>query len=247
MGLLFFQNPIYIALTLIGASLPDFDLDVKENNVYKLIIVGLVIFGILYLINLPYFIGIMICLLAIIFYFSHHRGFTHSILGICILTTIIFLILIIGSYTLLSFNLESLSITESTAIFKSLALGESTAIFKSLSISDSIAIWEKISLGIMVLFMGILLINRRLIIPFILIFLLGLLIFKTTTLDYFMMIFSIFLGLLSHLILDSFSPSGVKILAPFSSKKYHKDFGIIMIILIGILAIYPFIQLLILF
>ena len=198
-------------MTLIGASLPDFDHDVKKNNVYILIITGLVIFGILYLLSLPYLIGIMICLLAIIFYFSSHRGFTHSIFGITILTVLIFLIIIMGSFTILSLNLKPVIVFET-------------------------------ALGLMILFLGLISLNKKLILPFILLFFLGLLLLKINPVNYIMMIFSIFLGFLSHLILDSFTPMGVKILTPFSSKKFQKDFGIVMIILLVTLAIPQFIQ-----
>jgi inner membrane protein len=214
LGLLFFQNPISLALALIGASLPDFDHDVKVNNVHILIITGLVIFGILYFLNLPYFIGILICLLAIIFYFSNHRGFTHSIFGIAILTALIFSIIIMGSFIILSIS------------------------------TGSVAISEKIAIGVMIIFLGILSLNKKLILPFILLFSIGLLFLQVFPVNYIVMIFSIFLGFLSHLILDSFTPSGLKVLKPFSSRKFHKDFGVTTVILLGILAIPQLIQVL---
>lgn len=199
-------------MALFGASLPDFDHNVNENNVYILIITGLVIFGILYFLNLPYFIGILICLLAMIFYFSSHRGFTHSIFGIIILTVLVFFIIILGSLILLSIKI------------------------------NSVAISEEIAIGGMILFLGILSLNRKLILPFILLFSVGLVFLKSISVNYIILFFSIFLGVLSHLILDSFTPSGVKILVPFSSRKFHKDFGIAMLISLGILSIPQLIQ-----
>jgi len=216
LGLLFFQNPIYLALTLIGASLPDFDHEFRENKVYMLIITGIGISGILYLLNLPYFFGIMICLLAIIFYFSSHRGFTHSIFGISILTVLIVLILVLGSFTLVSLKLELVNVFE-------------------------------IGIVIIILFLGILFLHRKLILPFLTLFLLGIMFLETFPVNYIMMVFSIFLGFLSHLILDSFTPSGVKILIPFSTRKFHGNFGIIMLFLLGILLIPQFIQVLTVF
>lgn len=198
-------------MALVGASLPDFDHNVKENNVYTLIIIGLLIFGILYFLKLPYFIGILICLLAIIFYFSTHRGFTHSIFGIAILTLLIFLIIIMGSF-IISFNIYSVAISEQTAI------------------------------GIIVLLLGILTINKRLILPFILLFSFGLIFLQLNPVNYITIIFSLFLGFLSHLILDSFTASGLKIFKPFSSKKVHRVFGIATIIVLGALAIPQLIQ-----
>ena len=201
-------------MTLIGASLPDFDHSVKENNVYMLIISGLIIFGVLYLLKLPCFIGIMICLLAIILYFPNHRGFTHSILGIAILTALIFLIIIMGSFIILSFN------------------------------TNSVAISDEIAIGIIVLFLAILSLNKKFILPFIFLFSIGLIFLQIYHINYTMIIFSLFLGFLSHLILDSFTPAGLKIFEPFSSKKVHGNFGVATIILLGVLAIPQFIKIL---
>ena len=194
--------------------MPDFDHRVKENNVYILIISGLIIFGVLYFLELPYFIGIMICLLAIILHFPSHRGFTHSIFGITILTVLASLIIILGSFIILSFN------------------------------ANSVAISEEIVIWIIVLFLGILSMNKKFILPFILLFPIGVIFLQIYPVNYIMIIFSLFLGFLSHLILDSFTPAGLKIFEPFSSKKVHKNFGIAMIILLGVLAIPQFIKIL---
>jgi inner membrane protein len=36
LALIFFHNPLTIALTIIGANAPDFDHDFKRENVYKI-------------------------------------------------------------------------------------------------------------------------------------------------------------------------------------------------------------------
>ena len=54
----------------------------------------------LYVLKLPYFIGLIIIFLGICFYFSQHRSFTHSIFGILTLSASVSLILI-WSYQLL--------------------------------------------------------------------------------------------------------------------------------------------------
>ncbi|MCL2114695.1 MAG: metal-dependent hydrolase [Methanobrevibacter sp.] len=79
--------------------------------------------------------------------------------------------------------------------------------------------------------------HKRFIPLFIFLFFIGLVFFQIYDFDYIMIIFSLFLGFLSHLILDSFTPAGLKIFEPFSSKKVHKNFGVAMIILLGLLAI----------
>ena len=74
--------------------MPDFDHKVRKENVYKIIILGLLVFISLYILKLPYFIGLIIVFLGVIFYFSEHRSFTHSIPGIMVLTATVSLILI---------------------------------------------------------------------------------------------------------------------------------------------------------
>jgi inner membrane protein len=48
---------------------------------------------------------------------------------------------------------------------------------------------------------------------------------------------SLFLGLFSHIVLDSFTPAGIKIFAPLSSKKVYRNFGLSMIFLLIFVAI----------
>lgn len=98
---MFFHNPLSIALALIGANVPDFDHKFKKNNVYKIIILGLVVFISLYILKLPYYIGLIIVFLGAVFYFSEHRSFTHSIFGVLTLTSAVSLILI-WAYELVS-------------------------------------------------------------------------------------------------------------------------------------------------
>lgn len=94
LALLYSFNPLIIALAIIGANMPDFDHKVRKENVYKIIILGLLVFISLYILKLPYFIGLIIVFLGVIFYFSEHRSFTHSIPGIMVLTATVSLILI---------------------------------------------------------------------------------------------------------------------------------------------------------
>lgn len=94
LALMFSFNPLIIALAVIGANIPDFDHKFRNENVYKMIILGLLIFISLYVLKLPYFIGLIIVFLGVTFYFSEHRSFTHSIPGTIILASAVSLILI---------------------------------------------------------------------------------------------------------------------------------------------------------
>ena len=91
---MFFHSPLLIALTLIGANIPDFDHKFKKENVYRMIILGLIMFISLYILKLPYYIGLIVVFLGVTFYFSEHRSFTHSLFGVLTLTAAVSLILI---------------------------------------------------------------------------------------------------------------------------------------------------------
>ena len=163
LSLMFFHSPLLIALTLIGANIPDFDHKFKKDNVYKLIILGLIVFISLYILKLPYFIGLIIVFLGVCFYFSEHRSFTHSIFGAIILTASVSLILI----------------------------------------------WA------------------------------FLLVINFTNINNYYFIMAVLIALLSflHIVLDSFTPSGIKIFAPISSKKVYSNFGKVSIFVLVLLAI----------
>jgi len=246
-------------MVLIGANLPDFDHDIKKINLYKMEIVGLVLFITFYIVGIPYFIGIILCILPIIFYFSNHRGFTHSLLGIIILSILVFLVVLM-SVAVLSPFLSSVGLINANMDF----------------------VVPLLPLSLVVMILAILTLNKKLIIPFLVLFLLGMLflpyglstynipfynslfeyissvfsIASTTTIssiipinsinfviDYNCYIMAIFiflpllLGFLSHLILDSLTPSGIELFRPFSSKKVHKKFAVICFIFMLVLAI----------
>jgi inner membrane protein len=207
LSLFYFTNPLYWILTIIGANLPDFDHDVKKINLYKIAIFGLIVFISLYILKSSYFIGILILLMVIIFYFSNHRGFTHSILGGFVLT---FLILGI--------------------IFFTVNLSQQAQLDLNINL-------PLIFLEIIAIFLAILFINKKISPIIIVLFILGLFISPIYIINYNLIISSIFLGFLSHLILDAFSPSKIRLLNPFSSRKFGKPFTIFMTIILFLIAI----------
>ena len=201
---MFFHNPLLIALTFIGANIPDFDHKFKKDHVYKLIILGLVVFISLYILKLPYFIGLIIVFLGVTFYFSEHRSFTHSIFGVLVLASAVSLILIWGYQLIIHVTV----INNSYLIF---------AIFTVL--------------------LSFLFLNKKLLMIFLPVFFISLFFINNLSIDYIQIILALFLGLFSHIVLDSFTPSGIKIFAPISSKKVYKSFGLVCIFALIILAI----------
>ena len=51
LAVMFSFNPLIIALAVIGANIPDFDHKFKKENVYKIIILGLLVFISLYVLK----------------------------------------------------------------------------------------------------------------------------------------------------------------------------------------------------
>ena len=201
---MFFHSPLLIALTLIGANVPDFDHKFKKENVYKLIILGLIVFISLYILKLPYYIGLIIVFLGVVFYFSEHRSFTHSIFGILTLTASVSLIIIWGYELVIGFT----------------------------TLENAYLI-----IAIIIALLSFLFLNKKLLMIFIPLFFVSLFIVPNVDVNYIEIVLALLLGLSSHTILDSFTPAGIKLFAPVSSKKVFKNFGWAMIFVLIILSI----------
>ena len=201
---MFFHNPLLIALTFIGANIPDFDHKFKKDHVYKLIILGLIVFISLYILKLPYFIGLIIIFLGATFYFSEHRSFTHSIFGVLTLTAAVSLILIWGYQLVMGITI----------------------------LNNSYLV-----MAILIALLSFLFLNKKLLLVFLPLFFVSLFLINNLNVTYIEIVLALFLGLFSHIVLDSFTPAGIKILAPISSKKVYRNFGLISIFVLVLFAI----------
>ena len=203
-ALMFFHNPLTIALTLIGANIPDFDHKFKKDNVYRIIILGLIVFISLYILKLPYYIGLIIVFLGVTFYFSEHRSFTHSIFGVLTLTAAVSLVLIWGSQLISAVTI----------------IGN-----------------HYLLMAILIALLSFLFLNKKVLMVFLPLFFISLFIIPTVEISYVEIVLSLFLGIFSHIVLDSFTPAGIKIFAPLSSKKVYKNFGLSMIFILVLISI----------
>jgi inner membrane protein len=249
---LFFPNPIFIAMALIGANLPDFDHDIKKISLYKMITIGLLLSIFLYALNLPFYIGIILCILPAIFYFSNHRGFSHSLLGIFILSILLSLVLVMG-VAIISPILSPLGLFNQN-------FSQELIVMSSFN--------ELIAISLVIMGLAILTLNKKIITPFLILFLYIVLFlpegisiyyvpFYNNLYSYISIIspfisynsykilmfiyFPIFLGLLSHLILDSLSPSGIELFRPFSSRRFHLSYLKLLILAFFFAILYYFI------
>jgi inner membrane protein len=190
----FIPEVFYIALAVIGASIIDMDHKVNRKNIIIMGLLGIILALILYILNLPYLIGVLISLMALLFYISEHRGFMHSILGIIFISACISFF-VFGAYTLLSdYNLDL-----------------------------------KITLIITSVVLGVVILNKKIIPVYVFLIILGLIFSTHIGFNIYNVVLAIFLGCLSHIILDLFTPSGVQLLNPFSSEKFKKGAGLTLL------------------
>ena len=92
----------------------------------------------------------------------------------------------------------------------------------------------KVSLIVVSLILGFIVLNKKLIPLFTILVLSGIILTPNTGLDPYFVFGAIFVGCLSHLILDLFTPSGVEVFNPISSHRYKKTLGIFLMALWGV-------------
>ena len=202
----FVHDIFYLSLALIGASMIDMDHHIRKNDLILLAVLGVLLTFSLYILKLPFLIGISLIMMAFIFYLSKHRGFVHSIWGVM---TLSFLLAFstIGIYALL----------------------------------HGFSIDEKICLIVISIILGIIALNKKFLLPFFILVPVGIIITKNTDLNMLYVFLAILLGSLSHILLDLFTPSGIRLLNPVSSKKFKKSSGAVLFILWAFLVfIYVF-------
>lgn len=83
----------------------------------------------------------------------------------------------------------------------------------------------KMSLIIISLILGIVILNKKLVPIYAIIIILALLFTSNQSFNIYYVFLAIFIGALSHIILDLFTKSGVELFSPISSQKFHKLAG----------------------
>lgn len=99
---------------------------------------------------------------------------------------------------------------------------------------ESLKIDVNVSLAVISIILGIIILNKKVMPIFCLLAPIGILITPDPNLNYYYIFGAILLGSLSHIILDLFTPTGLELLKPISSKKCKKGCGIILLALWGI-------------
>jgi inner membrane protein len=185
----FFPEIFYIALAVIGASIIDMDHKVNQKNITILGLLGIILTLILYILHFPYLVGILITLMALLFYVSEHRGLMHSIVGI-------------------------LFISGCLSFF---VLGAHALIINYINLKASLIITS--------LILGIVILNKKIVPIYAFLIIIGLIFSSSYGFNIYYVFLAFFIGCLSHVILDLFTPSGVQLISPISSMKFKKGAG----------------------
>ena len=82
---------------------------------------------------------------------------------------------------------------------------------------------------VIISFLGFLSLNKKLVAPFIVLVVVGMLLLPVPDINLYSIFGALFLGFLSHITLDLFTPSGVAIFNPLSNRKYHKITGLVIL------------------
>ncbi|MCD7781806.1 MAG: metal-dependent hydrolase [Methanosphaera sp.] len=197
----FVPSIFYLFFALIGASIPDMDHKNNTNKVYSMLITGIIVAILSILLGGSTILTLIIIALAMIFYFSKHRGFTHTFMGSIILS-FLFMLMFIALISVLSSILSFVGLTSTTLV-----------IFISLVVMG----YFTVSRRYLLLYVGVLTVYL-LFMPV-----------SYTELDWVMIILSLLLGLFSHIVLDLWTPAGIALFKPFTNKKFHRKSAIILI------------------
>ncbi|WP_414470294.1 metal-dependent hydrolase [Methanobacterium sp. ACI-7] len=98
----------------------------------------------------------------------------------------------------------------------------------------------KLSLILISLLLSIIVLNKKILLPFLVLSTAGIILMPFPNLSPYFTFLAIFTGCISHIILDLFTPSGIRFLNPISRKKFKKSLGTFLFLLwvFGVLVVY---------
>lgn len=213
MSLPFAPSIFYLFFALIGASICDLDHDNNRHKVNSMMITGVVLSVILFFFNSSSISALILIILSLIFYISKHRGFTHTIIGV-VLLSFLFLFMIMGFISFFNriFLIMNVPIPHLLVLFVTMAIA------------------------------GFFVISRR---YYILYFItLGLYLYVMpmdySTINWNITLLMLFVGAMSHVILDLCTPAGLCLFEPFSSVEYHKKLAMGFVFIWLLCVVYSF-------
>lgn len=206
----FVPSLFYLFFALLGASIPDMDHENNQSKVSMMMLIGIFLSIMLYFIGGANISVLLIIFLALIFFLSRHRGFTHTVFGVIILSAL-FLLMIMG---LLPVFTRVSSIINHT-------IPELLCLFLTMSVVGYFIISRRyyplyeVVLGVYLYLSPV----------------------SYLTIDWYCVFLMLLLGSFSHIILDLFTPSGLTLLEPLSDRTFYKSLGIILLLIWVLFAI----------
>lgn len=95
------------------------------------------------------------------------------------------------------------------------------------SLFNGFNIENKSSLILMSIILGIIILNKKVLLPFLILVPLGIIITPYSNISPYYTFLALFIGCTSHIMLDLFTPSGIRLLNPLYSRKFKKYTGLI--------------------
>lgn len=99
-------------------------------------------------------------------------------------------------------------------------------IFGFYALFNGFNIDKKIILVVISVILGIIALNKKILLPFFILVSIGIILTHNQNLSVYYTFLAILLGCLSHIMLDLFTPSGIRLFNPLSSRKFKKSLGI---------------------
>jgi len=111
-----FPDVYYLSLAVIGASMVDLDNSFRYRNLLIMAILGGILAVLLQFFKMTPFPGILLISIAFFFFLAQHRGFVHSIPGICLTTFCLAVFVLSFQSLLILFKVDSMVAIFLTAI-----------------------------------------------------------------------------------------------------------------------------------
>lgn len=209
-GLPFVSNVFYLFFALLGASIVDLDHQNNKHKVYSMIGFGVVLSVLLLFLNGDVISGLILILLGIIFYFSRHRGFSHTLVGIVVLSCL-FSFMFMG--------------------FVSVLMGLCVDFGVNVSFSSIVFI--------VMCILGYFVIHRRYLMMYVMALAVYLVLFGFDfgIFNWYVVVGMFLVGGLSHLILDLWTPAGLSLFKPFIKRKFHQGMALFLFIVWFVVAV----------
>jgi inner membrane protein len=198
----FFPDVYYLSLAVIGASMVDLDNSFRYRNLFIMAFSGGILAFILLFLNLTPFPGILLISIAFFFFLAQHRGFVHSIPGICLTSFCLAIFVLSFQNILILFKVDYMVAIYLTAII-----------------------------------IGVMILNRGVLILYALLVSVGIFLMPETNFNFLYIYTALFVGSLSHLILDLFTGNGVKLFEPLWKHSYGKLAGSFFLVLWAIFVV----------